>query len=189
MPYERGIPVYTAWDLGISDTTPIWFFQIIGKEVRFIDFYENSGEGLAHYAQILRDKGYEYGQHYAPHDIEVRELGTGKSRLETALNMGIRFTVCKKLSKPDQIEAARGLLYKSWFDESKCDPGIKALENYRKAWDDKHGAWHDRPLHDWASHPADSFMIAAVSIADNPLAIQDKNIQAFIAKTKNRRLG
>lgn len=163
VPYEEGLPVYTAWDLGMSDTTAIWFFQVVGGEFRFINFYENSGESLAHYAKILREKPYEYQDHFAPHDIEVRELTTGKSRLELARNMGIEFTVMEKLSKDDQIEAARNLLGKSWFDERRCEQGVSALESYRKEWDEKHGCWKNRPLHDWASNPADAYMIAAVA--------------------------
>src|SRR5258708_1061975 len=90
VPYERTIPVQTAWDLGMDDSMTIWFYQTVGMSIRFIDYYENSGEGLSHYAKILQDKGYIYGRHHMPHDVAVRELGTGKSRFETAQTMGIR---------------------------------------------------------------------------------------------------
>jgi len=187
VPYEKGVVVDTAWDLGMADTTPIWFFQRIGKEVRFIDFYENSGEGLAHYAKILREKKYEYGQHFAPHDISVRELTTGKSRLEAAIEMGIRFTAVDRLSKADQIEAGRRLLGRSWFDEKKCEQGILALENYRKAWDEKNGCWKSQPMHNWASHPADSFMVAAIAMPKTELLSTKNKVNSFIHKNRNLR--
>lgn len=167
VPYEDGLPVHTAWDLGVGDTTCIWFFQQYGQETRFIDFYQASGEGLAHYAKMLREKPYEYDRHFAPHDIEVRELSTGKTRKELARKMGINFITVKRTPKEDQIEAARSLLGKSWFDETKCAEGIKALEHYRKEWDEKNGCWRKNPLHDWASHPADAYMTAAVANIPN----------------------
>lgn len=163
IPYEAGIPVDTWWDLGIDDTTAIWFTQDIGLQTRVIDYYENSGEGLSHYAQVLRAKNYEYGQHWAPHDITVRELGTGVSRLEKSAEYGLRFNVAPKLEKQDQIEAARSALGRCWFDEARCASGIKALENYRKEWDDRHGCYKNKPLHDWASNGADAFMTFAVA--------------------------
>jgi hypothetical protein len=163
VPYEEGLPVYTFWDLGVNDTTDIWFIQnYMGKEWRCIDFYENSGEGLAHYAQVIRGKGYEYGGHYAPHDIEVMELGTGKTRKEQAKTYGIDFNVAPKLAKIDQIEAGRNALQFCWFDEAKTAEGVKALESYRKVWDDKNGCYKNEPLHDWASNGSDAFLTFAV---------------------------
>jgi hypothetical protein len=163
VPYDDGIPVDTCWDLGVNDTTVIWFTQKHGHSVRVIDCYENSGEGLAFYANILRQKKYNYGRHYAPHDIQVRELGSGKSRKEQAYEYGIDFEVTAKLRKEDQIEAARNFLQYCWFDEKNCDKGIKGLETYRKEWDDKIGCYKSSPLHDWSSNFADAFMIGAVA--------------------------
>ena len=168
IPVEDGVPVDTWWDLGISDTTAIWFTQDVGREVRVVDFYERSGEGLGHYASMLRSKGYEYGTHTAPHDIEVRELGTGVSRKETALSKyQIDFEVAPKLPKVDQIEAARQLLQYCSFSERTCSEGIKALENYRKEWDEKWSCYRNRPLHNWASNPADAFEVLAVAHSFN----------------------
>ncbi len=172
VPYEPGIPVDTAWDLGMHDSTAIWFYQIHGATIRFIDFYENSGEGLAHYAEILRKRDYEYGTHNGPHDLEVRDLGTGKTRVETARDFGIYFTVAPKLDKQDQIEAARRILPLSWFDEDRCSPidkrtqrrgGIGALEAYRKEWDEKRSTYRKKPLHNWASNAADAYQIVGVT--------------------------
>jgi hypothetical protein len=163
-PIEEGIPVDTWWDLGMNDTTAIWFTQTIGREIRLIDYYENSGEGLGHYASVLHEKGYLYGKHTGPHDIEVRELGTGKSRKETAeKKYRLKFEVAPKLGKEEQINAARDIFPSCWFHEANCAEGIKALENYRKAWDDKNGCYMSHPLHNWASNGADAFQILAVA--------------------------
>jgi hypothetical protein len=161
-PVEDGIGIETWWDLGMNDTTVIWFTQTVNREVRIVDYYENSGEGLAHYKDVLDARGYKYEAHHAPHDIEVRELGTGKSRKETAQKLGIDFQVVTKLPKEEQINAARDFIQYCWFHESRCDGGIKGLENYRKEWDDKNGCYKNKPLHNWASNPADAFMILAV---------------------------
>ena len=91
VPYDPSVRVDTFWDLGVNDSTVIWFVQKVGRAVHIIDFYENRGEGLPHYVKVLQDKGYLYGEHNAPHDIEVRELSTGKSRRETAYDLGINF--------------------------------------------------------------------------------------------------
>lgn len=157
VPYDPRLPVHTAWDLGISDYTDIWFFQEYGQEVRIIDFYENCGEGLAHYIKVLQNRGYVYGKHYAPHDIEVRELGTGVSRYETARKLGIRFDVGRNLPVDEGIEAVRTILPRCWFDKAKTEEGREALKQYHKEFDDDKNCFRDKPEHDWSSHPADAF--------------------------------
>jgi phage terminase large subunit len=166
VPYEPRLPVHTAWDLGVSDSTTIWFYQQYGLEVRLIDYYENSGEGLSHYAKVLREREYVYGTHTAPWDIEVRELGTGKSRLETARSLGIRFKVLKQMSVEDRIDNARNFISRCWFDTGKCERGIEALRNYRKEWDEVRKVFKNTPLHDWASHGADAFGYLAWGFKD-----------------------
>lgn len=163
VPYEPQLRVETWWDLGIGDDMVIWFVQRFQREVRTIDYYANSGEGLAHYAKVLSEKPYIYSRHIGPHDIEVRELGTGKSRKEVAEGLGLRFEVAPKLEVADGIEAVRNLLPRVWFDKTKCADGVKALKAYRKEWDEKRGVWSSQPRHDWASHPADAFRTGAVA--------------------------
>lgn len=163
VPYEPSIPVNTFWDLGVGDSTAIWFHQRVGKENRMIDYYETSGEGLNHYARVLQDKGYFYGDHWAPHDIEVTELGTGKSRLETANELGISFRVAPRLSLDDGIDAARNIFPSVWFDSKKCSRGVDALKSYHKEYDEKNKVYKSRPKHDWSSHGADAFRYFAVS--------------------------
>lgn len=163
LPYEPLVEVDTAWDLGIGDSTAIWFTQTgIGGEIRVIDYYEASGEGLTHYAKVLREKGYLYGRHIAPHDIEVRELGTGHSRLEMARQLGISFTVCKKLSIEDGISAVRAVLPKCWFDRDKTAPGLESMQGYRWDYNTRIHEFKPTPVHDWASHGADAFRMFAV---------------------------
>ena len=168
VPYDPAASVVTAWDLGIGDSTSIWFAQYVGQEVRLIDYYENSGVGLDVYAKALSEKGYHYDQHILPHDVQVKELGTGKSRLETLDALGIRnVTIAPKLSVDDGIQAARSMLARCWFDEVKCARGIEALRQYRREFDEKLKSWRGRPLHDWTSHPADSFRYLAVGYRKN----------------------
>lgn len=163
VPIFEGFPVHTAWDLGMDDSMTIWFFQIIGQEIHFVDYYENSGEGLAFYAKILQDRGYLYGKHYAPHDIAVRELGTGKSRMETAKKLGIKFEEGAKLDVEDGINAVRTTFSQFWFDANKCHRGVNCLKNYRKEWDEKNKVFKTTPKHDWASHGADGMRTFAVN--------------------------
>jgi hypothetical protein len=158
VPYDKSFPVDTYWDLGVNDTNAIWFAQTVGREVRFIDYYENSGEGLKHYLDVLKERGYNYGKHYAPHDIETREYTTGVSRKETARSYGIVFeTVPRVSAKEDSIEAARAAINISVFDEQKCNTGIVHLESYRKQWDERLGSYKSQPLHDEHSNGADAY--------------------------------
>lgn len=168
---EPGIPVDTYWDLGVADSTAIWFVQRVGMEVRVVACYENQGEGLGFYINYLQEWRTKHqavmGQHYAPHDIQVRELGTGKSRLETARKLGINFRVVPRLSIEDGIHAVRALLPKCYFEKKHCKDGIQALRRYRKEFDERKGVYKPHPLHDWSSHYADAFRYFAIAYRDN----------------------
>ncbi|HHQ6610864.1 terminase [Morganella morganii] len=172
IPDNSHLPVHTYWDIGVGDSTSIWFVREVGEEFHIIDHYSNSGEGLRHYMKVLKDKGYEYASHNGPHDIDNREFGSdAKSRRELAQEgyeidgqtYSIRFEVVPKLSVDEGIEAVREILPLCVFDENKCGEGITHLEAYRKEWDDKRGCWKDKPLHDYTSHDADGFRYFAVS--------------------------
>jgi phage terminase large subunit len=167
--WEPHIPVCTYWDLGISDTLCIWFGQVIGREIRWIDYLEDSGKGLDFYAKELKDKPYVYGFHFLPHDGAARELGTGKTRQETLEDlMGRRnIEICPLHRPEDGINAVRVVLDRSFFDLEKCGVGLKALKNYQRKWDSKNGMFMSRPLHNWASHASDAFRTAAMSINDS----------------------
>lgn len=163
VPYDPALPVDTDWDLGVGDATAIWFSQTLySGEVRLIDYYEASGFGLPHYKQVLNEKtaahGYAYGLHWAPHDIQVRELGSGRSRLEAALGLGLNFQVSPKVeSLEDGIHAARMLLPRCWFDAEKTKRGVEALQHYHWDYNTRIHEFKATPVHDWASHGADAF--------------------------------
>lgn len=163
VPHDPMLKTYTAWDLGISDSMTIWFWQMVGREIRVIDYYEASGYGLDHYAKVLQDRGYLYEKHFAPHDIQVRELSSGKSRLEIARGLGISFTPLENLPIADGINAARMTLPRCWFDKTKTAVGVDAIRQYREKIDEKRQISFG-PLHDWTSHAADAFRYLAVSL-------------------------
>jgi hypothetical protein len=170
VPYDPILPVSTAWDLGVGDSTAIWFAQQHGAEARLIDYYEASGEGLQHYAAVLDKRGYKFGKHLAPPDIEVRELGSGKSRREIAAGLGIKFEVVSSLRLEDGINASRMMLPRCYFDEQKCSAGLEALQNYRWGFNERLDEFKPTPVHDWASHGADAFRYLAVGLKNIPKA-------------------
>ena len=157
VPYDTAVPVHTAWDIGIGDSTAIWFFQVIGRELHVIDHYEASGFALGHYADVLRAKPYQYGRDYLPHDAMARELGTGRSIFETLKVLTGRHPfIVRKLSVMDGINAARVTIAKAWFDAGKCYDGLEALRAYHADFDERNKVFSDRPKHDWSSHSADA---------------------------------
>ena len=167
VPYDPVVKVDTWWDLGVGDSTVIWFTQSVGRALHVIDFYENRGEGLPHYAKVLQQKDYFYGSHNAPHDIEVRELSTGKSRREAAYDLGINFRVVPKLPLEDGIHAAKMLLPRCWFDQDLCKPGLEALRQYHRAYNERLRSFRNTPVHDWSSHAADAFRYLAVGLRES----------------------
>ena len=162
VPVDPNVGVETWWDLGIGDSTSIWFVQRVGEEIHLIDHYETSGESLMHYADVLIERDYQYSRHVAPHDIMARELGTGKSRLEVSQELGIDFEVAPKLEVEHGIESVRNALPYCYFDREKCKLGLDALRQYRKQWDDKNQVFKNKPLHDWCSHASDAFRYGCV---------------------------
>lgn len=171
VPYDELLPVHTWCDLGIGDSFAIGYFQVYGKEWRVIDYDEFDGESLGHAINIMKGKGYAYGVHHAPHDIEVRELGTGKSRLEIAASLGVKYEVCPKMEVADGINAVRMRFSTLWFDKNKCDLLIKRLRRYHKEFDEKRGTYKDKPVHDMNSHAADMVRYWGISkdIDDSPV--------------------
>ena len=163
-PFEPGFKVHTAWDIGVRDHTCIIFFQTIGQTIRIIDCYSNSKVGLEHYASIVAGKGYNYGVHVAPHDIRVKEWGSGITRLEKAKELGINFVIADSHEVADGIEKVRSTLPKVWIDETKCKALIQSLENYRQEWDNVRKVYKPFPLHDFHSHFADCMRYLAVSL-------------------------
>ena len=164
VPWEPAFKVHTFWDLGVRDSTVILFAQCIGTTCRIIDYYENNKEGLEFYIGVVNSKPYQYSRHVAPHDIRVKEFGSGMTRLDKARELGIKFIVAPDLSIMDGIEAVRSTLPKVWIDEVKCKPLIKALEGYRQEFDSKRKVYKPNPLHDQFSHAADAMRYLAISL-------------------------
>jgi phage terminase large subunit len=167
VPWEPTLPVYTAWDIGLHDATAVWFAQVVGSEVRLIDYHEVTGTALTETARtLLNQKPYTYGEHYLPHDAEIRELMTAKSRKDTLEGVGLRpIVIATRQNVEEGINAARNLLPRCVFDDTKCRRGIEALKQYRHEWDDKNKVFRKSPLHDWTSHGADAFRYLAMMLS------------------------
>ena len=178
VPYDTGHRVDTFFDLGIGDASAIWFTQKIGRAIHVIDYVEHRNEGLPFYARLLDEKGYLYGTHHAPHDIEVREMSTGRSRREAAYDLGINFRVVPKLPLMDGIHAAKMLIPRCWFDADNCHDGLEALRYYHRKYDEKNRTFRTSVVHDWASHGADAFRYAAIGIKDSSAGEQPPQITA-----------
>lgn len=173
LPSNDHLPVSTYWDLGVGDSTAIWFVRKISGRYQVIKSYSNSGEGLNHYFKVLKDTGYTFDRHVAPHDIDNRSLGAkdAKSLKQLARdgyvidgeNYSVNFeTVPRTSSVSTDIQTVRDILPLCEFDSVDCEDGLIALESYQKQWDDKNGMWKEKPLHDWASDYADGFRTFAV---------------------------
>ena len=196
VPYEAGFKTHTAWDIGVRDSTSIIFFQTIGTVVHIIDYYENSKVGLEHYIKVLEQKPYVYGKHIGPHDIKVKEWGSGMTRIEKAKQLGISFTVAPDLSIEDGIESVRSAFSKIWIDDKSCGPLLKALENYRQEYDVKRNVYKANPLHDFSSHAcfsADTLVLTRsgirqiINIQDNDEVITANGWEKCIGARKTQK--
>lgn len=162
LPYDENAKTFTSWDIGIGDACSIWVWQIVGKEIHCIDYYENNDEALAHYVRWLKEKPYLYEKHFMPHDAAAREKGSGKSFADLARAAGLPVTVLKRdKNEMFGIECLRNSLPRFFFDQKNCEQGIKALENFRKEWNEKIGCYRERSFHNWASHGAKALIYGA----------------------------
>jgi phage terminase large subunit len=164
IPREELSRTFTAWDLGMGDSTSIWVAQLVGSEVRLIDYYENHGVGLDHYVKWIKDNDYTKAEHILPHDVRVRELGTGKSRLEMLEESGLEVKIAPRMGLDDGIQAVRRLLPRCWFNVPKVQIGLNCLRNYHRDYDEKRKIFYERPLHDWSSHGSDAFRYLALGL-------------------------
>jgi len=163
VPYDPSQPVYTAWDIGVRDATAIWFFQTYFGGINVIDYYEQTGVGVDHYAEVLKRKPYTYGWAYVPHDGMAREWGSGKTRVEQIISHGIKPHPVPHNSIMDGIEAGRVTIPQARFDRTKCAVGIEALKQYRAEYDEERKVLKPTPLHDWASNGADAWRYLSLS--------------------------
>ena len=162
VPREPLLPVHTSWDLGMANRTVVWLWQTVGAEIRAIGCRAYSSTGLPSIIADLQQLGYSWGSHYAPHDAQVRELGSGKSRMEIALALGMRWTIAPQVGLQSGIDATRAMLSRVWFDAEACKDGIEALRLYRTEYDDERRVYSNAPLHNWCSDYADSARMFAV---------------------------
>lgn len=183
VPYDAGHEVFTAWDLGFGDSTAIWFLQFVGRELRWIDYYENSGEQLDHYAKLIKSKPYNYARngHYLPHDGAHGNI-RGDSVSKQLAAMGVQNIVLNRESDINPgIELLRQTIAYSVFDAGKCKDGIKALEAYGYEWDDDRKVFKSSPRHDWTSHASDAARYAAIAASKQRNTISTKPITNFNA--------
>ena len=163
VPHDPDLLVHTSWDLGMADSTVVAYWQKLSAgEVRCIDVDEFQNTGLSDIVGQLRSKPYGYGSHILPHDAKVRELGTGKSRVEVLRSLGIEPTICRGLSVQDGISAVRGLLPRVWFDRVRCFQLVEALKTYRSDWNDERRVFTKQPMHTWEGHFADAVRYFAI---------------------------
>lgn len=193
VPHAPELRVHTAWDLGIDDATSIWFWQASGQEVRLIDYYETSGESLTDIVGSITERGkqrqFRWGDHYLPHDVEVRELATGRSRREVLESLlGTKVRVVPNIGIADGINATRMVLARCWIDAEHCERGLNAVRLYRREFDEKRKVFIPRPLHDWTSHSADSLRMLAVGYRQPAIATGDHRAQEQ-RRTANRVTG
>ena len=173
---EAATAKWTAWDLGMSDSTAIWVAETIGGEIRIMDYYENHGQSLNHYIQWLDDNKYRDYIHILPHDVMVRELGTGKSRHELLTDAGLNIDVARKMSVEDGIQLVRSRLPNTWFKkQSKVNKGVECLRNYRREFNEKLNVYQERPKHDWSSHAADAFRYLMIGLDETGVSRTDWN--------------
>lgn len=165
VPHQTNLLVDTFWDLGIGDSTAIWFVQHVGREYHIIDYFEESGLAMEDIIKRLNQKPYAYGRAVLPHDAAAREMGTGRSRVETLQSLGLRrIEVLKRATIEDGIQAVRGIFSQCWFDKTKCENGIDALKGYRRKWEEKNQVFSNTPLHDKNSHGSDAFRYFAMGV-------------------------
>lgn len=162
--YDPTYPVHTAWDIGLRDATAVWWFQVVGNQIRLIEYQEETGLGLPEWVGIIKEKPYLYGTHLAPHDMKVTEWGSNTSRLQTARKLGIHFTVCPKKSIQDGISAVRQIIPRCAFNIDATNAGLEALIHYKSDYDEKKGVLRPKPIHDWTSHGADAFRYLATGL-------------------------
>ena len=173
-PADPLLPVHTAWDLGIGDSTAIWLWQAAPDGLRVIGHIEDHGKALPHYVGELSALGYRYGLDFVPHDAKARELGTGRTRVETLIGLGRKPQLVTAHTVEDGINALRVMFPRIRFDAGATRDGIEALRQYRVDFDEKTKAFKNHPRHDWTSHSADAARYMAVAYRDMVAPIKPK---------------
>jgi hypothetical protein len=163
--YDPNVPVHTAWDLGYSDDTAIWWYQVIGGEIHILEHHSSNGEDVAFYGELVKSKSYKYGIHWLPHDARAKTLASGGKSIQEQLAAHLgrpSIRIVPELSLQDGIQAARLMMPRVWFDEC-TEPGINALAQYQREYDEDKKTFREKPRHDWTSHSADAFRYLAIA--------------------------
>jgi hypothetical protein len=168
--YDKMFPCHTAWDLGYSDDTAIWWYQVVYGELRILDYHSSNGHQVSYYTDLINSKqqefGYKYGYHHLPHDARAKTLASGGKSIIEQISSKIPLNTLKivpSLSLQDGIQATRLALMRSWFDAEKCQDGIECLRQYQREYDEDKKVFRDKPKHDWTSHGADAFRMLAIA--------------------------
>jgi len=188
--YDPMFPVHTSWDLGYTDSTAIWFFQVVHGEIRLLDYHSSNGQPVAFYAGVIQsrevERGYNYGYHYLPHDARAKTLSSNRSVIEQLSDkLSIdKLRIVPNLSLQDGIQASRLALTRAWFDH-KCTDGIECLRQYQREYDEDKKVFRDKPRHDWTSHGADAFRYMSIVWKDEAKIItKDEPIKGlFVGET------
>lgn len=184
VPYDAALKVHTVWDLGVGKNLAIGFYQGIMNERRMVDYWEGGPtDGIQQASVMLQNKNYVYGNHFAPHDINAKEITTGKTRLDTARELGINFRVVPSVSVESGIDKGRLFWSKLWVDNNRCSIWMDAISQYRQDWDDRRGCFIEKPVHDWTSHPGDVHRYAALVEQDMTNDINNFDIKEDDYKT------
>lgn len=173
VPYDRSKPVSTAWDLGRRDLTSIWFWQTVGYEHRFIDFYQDRGNHFSHFLKVMQDKanqrGYVYDRMYLPHDADSETLSAEKTIKRQAVDAGHKAIVMPRVKEKAQgVNVIRDVFSRCYFDEINTADGLNALRRWRFDVDERTGQWSKDPYHDDNSHAADAFQTFAQGLREAP---------------------
>ena len=187
VPYDGSAPVYVTLDLGVGDSTSVVFFQTVGQEIHYIDYYESCGEDLAHYINVLANKPWDYRKIFLPHDARARELQTGKTREEFFREHGYNNVEILRPSKhtfgQDDINmVARPKFSRCWFDDKKCARLLECLAAYHYEYDEKNKLLKDRPKHDWSSHAADAFIYSLIAETEQIEVQNTIKFKTFVPK-------
>lgn len=199
VPWQPECMVQTAWDIGYKDPTAIWFYQLLPSgAIHIIYYYENSGEGLSHYVahiNTLRFRDF-IEMHHLPHDAAAHEKGSGLSYEKQFMEMGLACNVLKRYNASkttfmSEVQRTRNIINRCYFDEENCAEGIRSLECYRKKWNETMCCYTSEPVHDFASHGADSFRYLAQAVelkARKPTSLGMEEERRKIQKARRMRI-
>ena len=182
--YDPMFPVHTAWDLGYSDDTAIWWYQVVHGEIRVLEYHSSNGHPVQFYTGLIESRSYHYGTHWLPHDARAKTLASGGKSVIEQISDKIPLKSLKivpNLSRQDGIQATRLALMRSWFNAEKTMEGIECLRQYQREYDDDKKVFRDNPRHDWTSHGADAFRMLAVAWREeDKIAPQDNSIKGIV---------